>query len=183
MYSPEIKAVFRSFKGYRDLRKGHRTRFYPTRKAHAGQQDSVRTTRYTVIFEENRFPADDIQQGAHDACYLCAPAGPAGNATASYDFRVLKIFRARIRSKDIKPTPAIHIVHVSRARRYLPRRECAVHGLCARMAVMTRLRLYFPSSRSDSEARDPAERGARTCMAMRKVRTPGQKGALLCVRG
>ncbi|KAH8109520.1 Piwi-domain-containing protein [Phellopilus nigrolimitatus] len=84
--------------------KRHRTRFYPTRseqadkssntkagtlvdqgitavydfdfylQAHAGQQGTVRATHYTVIFDGNRLSADEIQQGAHDASYLWAPA-------------------------------------------------------------------------------------------------------------
>ncbi|KAH8103719.1 Piwi domain-containing protein [Phellopilus nigrolimitatus] len=107
---PEIKAAFRSFKGYSPkltiaiCGKRHRTHFYPMRpeqadktsntkagtlvdrgvtavynfdfflQAHAGQQGTVRVTHYTVIFDENRFSVDDIQQGAHNASYLWAPA-------------------------------------------------------------------------------------------------------------
>ncbi|THH04985.1 hypothetical protein EW145_g5129 [Phellinidium pouzarii] len=43
-------------------------------QAHAGLQGTVRATHYTVIFDENRFPADDIQQGANDISYLWARA-------------------------------------------------------------------------------------------------------------
>ncbi|KAH8108940.1 hypothetical protein DFH11DRAFT_1742326 [Phellopilus nigrolimitatus] len=48
--------------------------FFLQAHAHAGQQGAVRTTHYTVIFDENRFSADEIQQGAHDASYLWSPA-------------------------------------------------------------------------------------------------------------
>ncbi|KAH8109367.1 Piwi-domain-containing protein [Phellopilus nigrolimitatus] len=84
--------------------KGHHVRFYPTRteeadrtantragtlvdrgvtgvydsdfylQAHAGLQGTVRSTHYTVIFDENRFSADALQQGVHTMSYLWAPA-------------------------------------------------------------------------------------------------------------
>ncbi|KAH8104896.1 Piwi domain-containing protein [Phellopilus nigrolimitatus] len=84
--------------------KRHHTRFYPTKpeqadktsntkagtlvdqgvtavynfdfylQAHAGLQGTVRPTHYTVIFDESRFPADEIQQGANDVSYLWARA-------------------------------------------------------------------------------------------------------------
>ncbi|KAH8109351.1 Piwi domain-containing protein [Phellopilus nigrolimitatus] len=95
-YSPKLTIVI--------CGKRHRTRFYPTRpeqadktsntkagtlvdrgvtavsnfnfflQAHAGQQGTVRATHYTVIFDENRLLADDIQQGAHNTSYLWVPA-------------------------------------------------------------------------------------------------------------
>lgn len=84
--------------------KRHHTRFYPTKpeeadrtsntkagtvvdqgvtavydfdfylQAHAGLQGTVRATHYSVIFDENKFPADDLQQGANDVSYLWARA-------------------------------------------------------------------------------------------------------------
>ena len=87
--------------------KRHHTRFYPTRpedadktsntkagtvvdqsvtavydfdfylQAHAGLQGTVRATHYSVIFDENKFPADDLQQGANDVSYRWARATKA----------------------------------------------------------------------------------------------------------
>ncbi|KAL5522335.1 hypothetical protein ACEPAF_2192 [Sanghuangporus sanghuang] len=84
--------------------KRHHTRFYPTKteeadrtsntkagtvvdkgvtavydfdfylQAHAGLQGTVRATHYSVIYDENKFPADDLQQGANDVSYLWARA-------------------------------------------------------------------------------------------------------------
>lgn len=43
-------------------------------QAHAGLQGTVRATHYSVIFDENKFPADEIQQGANNVSYLWARA-------------------------------------------------------------------------------------------------------------
>ncbi|KAI5118505.1 hypothetical protein M0805_004005 [Coniferiporia weirii] len=43
-------------------------------QAHAGLQGTVRATHYTVIFDENKYQADDLQQGANDVSYLWARA-------------------------------------------------------------------------------------------------------------
>jgi len=43
-------------------------------QAHAGLQGSVKATHYTVIYDENRFTADEIQKGTNDASYLYARA-------------------------------------------------------------------------------------------------------------
>ncbi|ESK93551.1 argonaute-like protein [Moniliophthora roreri MCA 2997] len=39
-------------------------------QAHAGLQGTVKSTHYIVIYDENRFTADEIQQGINDSSYL-----------------------------------------------------------------------------------------------------------------
>ncbi|KAH8113207.1 Piwi-domain-containing protein [Phellopilus nigrolimitatus] len=138
---PEIKAAFRSFKGYSPkltiaiCGKRHRTRFYPMRpeqadktsntkagtlvdrgvtavynfdfflQAHAGQQGTVRATHYTVIFDENRFSADDIQQGAHDASYLWAPTTKSVRLVPPAYAAERARQRARLYLHEILPPP------------------------------------------------------------------------------
>lgn len=43
-------------------------------QAHAGLQGSVKPTHYTVIYDETKFSADEIQQGANNASYQYARA-------------------------------------------------------------------------------------------------------------
>ncbi|KAK7436896.1 hypothetical protein VKT23_018916 [Stygiomarasmius scandens] len=43
-------------------------------QAHAGIQGHVKATHYTVIYDETRFSADEIQQGTNDVSYLYARA-------------------------------------------------------------------------------------------------------------
>ncbi|KAK7032353.1 hypothetical protein VNI00_013101 [Paramarasmius palmivorus] len=43
-------------------------------QAHAGLQGSVKSTHYVVIYDENRFAADEIQQGINNNSYLYARA-------------------------------------------------------------------------------------------------------------
>uniref|UniRef100_A0A0W0FNM2 Putative argonaute-like protein n=1 Tax=Moniliophthora roreri TaxID=221103 RepID=A0A0W0FNM2_MONRR len=43
-------------------------------QAHAGLQGSVKSTHYIVIYDENRFTADEIQQGINNNSYLYAKA-------------------------------------------------------------------------------------------------------------
>ena len=43
-------------------------------QAHAGLQGTVRATHYSVIYDENKLGADDIQQGVNDISYLWARA-------------------------------------------------------------------------------------------------------------
>ncbi|KAG7085595.1 hypothetical protein E1B28_003146 [Marasmius oreades] len=43
-------------------------------QAHAGIKGTVRPTHYVVIYDENRFTADEVQQGTHDTSYLYARA-------------------------------------------------------------------------------------------------------------
>ncbi|KAJ4490632.1 argonaute-like protein [Lentinula aciculospora] len=43
-------------------------------QAHAGLQGHVKATHYTVIYDETKFTADEIQQGTHDVSYLYARA-------------------------------------------------------------------------------------------------------------
>ncbi|KAH8106429.1 Piwi-domain-containing protein [Phellopilus nigrolimitatus] len=100
-HSPEIKAAFRSFKGYSHkliiaiCGKQHRTRFYPTRPKQAGKTSNTKagtlidrgvTAVYNFDFflqahvgqqGTNRLRADDIQQGTHDASYLGRLVPPA----------------------------------------------------------------------------------------------------------
>ncbi|KAF8063268.1 argonaute-like protein [Lyophyllum atratum] len=46
-------------------------------QAHAGLQGSVKATHYTVVYDENAFTADEIQQGTNDVSYLYARATKA----------------------------------------------------------------------------------------------------------
>ncbi|KAF7986866.1 hypothetical protein HWV62_12600 [Athelia sp. TMB] len=46
-------------------------------QAHAGLQGTVRPTHYTVIYDENKLGADEVQQGTHAASYLYARATKA----------------------------------------------------------------------------------------------------------
>ncbi|KAM6499862.1 argonaute-like protein [Amanita muscaria] len=43
-------------------------------QAHAGLQGTVKSTHYTVIYDENRFEPDEIQKGTYDQSYLYARA-------------------------------------------------------------------------------------------------------------
>ncbi|KAK7032399.1 hypothetical protein VNI00_013147 [Paramarasmius palmivorus] len=43
-------------------------------QAHAGLQGTVKSTHYIVIYDENRFAADEIQQGINSSSYLYARA-------------------------------------------------------------------------------------------------------------
>ncbi|KAJ2913428.1 hypothetical protein MD484_g6984, partial [Candolleomyces efflorescens] len=46
-------------------------------QAHAGLQGFVKSTHYTVVYDENNLTADEIQQGTHDTSYLYARATKA----------------------------------------------------------------------------------------------------------
>ncbi|KZT18189.1 Piwi-domain-containing protein [Neolentinus lepideus HHB14362 ss-1] len=46
-------------------------------QAHAGLQGTVKATHYVVIYDENKFQADVLQQGAHTQSYLYARATKA----------------------------------------------------------------------------------------------------------
>ncbi|KAF8881571.1 argonaute-like protein [Infundibulicybe gibba] len=46
-------------------------------QAHAGLQGTVKSTHYTVVYDENALTADEIQQGTHDTSYLYARATKA----------------------------------------------------------------------------------------------------------
>ncbi|KAI0919501.1 hypothetical protein AcV5_001553 [Taiwanofungus camphoratus] len=46
-------------------------------QAHAGLQGTVRPTHYVVVYDENHYDADTIQQGTHTASYLYARATKA----------------------------------------------------------------------------------------------------------
>ncbi|KAH7884145.1 Piwi domain-containing protein [Phlebopus sp. FC_14] len=46
-------------------------------QAHAGLQGHVKATHYTVVYDENKFSADEIQQGINTSCYLYARATKA----------------------------------------------------------------------------------------------------------
>ncbi|KAG1779924.1 Piwi domain-containing protein [Suillus placidus] len=46
-------------------------------QAHAGLQGHVKGTHYTVVYDENRLGADELQQGTHTASYLYARATKA----------------------------------------------------------------------------------------------------------
>ncbi|EGN97699.1 hypothetical protein SERLA73DRAFT_169952 [Serpula lacrymans var. lacrymans S7.3] len=54
-------------------------------QAHAGLQGSVKATHYTVIYDENRLGADEVQQGTNTISYLYARATKAVSlAPAAY---------------------------------------------------------------------------------------------------
>ncbi|KAH8115128.1 Piwi-domain-containing protein [Phellopilus nigrolimitatus] len=102
VFRGRIKAAFCSFKSYSPelaiaiCRKQHRTRLYPTRLEQAGKISNTKagtlvdrgvTAVYSFDFflqahvgeqgtVHNRFSADNIQQGAHDASHLWAPILP-----------------------------------------------------------------------------------------------------------
>ncbi|KAF8970422.1 argonaute-like protein [Flammula alnicola] len=46
-------------------------------QAHAGIQGSVKSTHYTVVYDENNLQADEIQQGTHDTSHLYGRATKA----------------------------------------------------------------------------------------------------------
>ena len=46
-------------------------------QAHAGLQGTVKATHYTVVYDESKLQADEIQQGTHSASYLYARATKA----------------------------------------------------------------------------------------------------------
>lgn len=46
-------------------------------QAHAGLQGHAKPTHYTVVYDEGRFSADEVQQGIHTASYLYARATKA----------------------------------------------------------------------------------------------------------
>jgi eukaryotic translation initiation factor 2C len=46
-------------------------------QAHKGLQGTVRSTHYTVIYDENKLPVDTLQQGTHTASYSYARATKA----------------------------------------------------------------------------------------------------------
>lgn len=46
-------------------------------QAHAGLQGHVKSTHYTVVYDENQLTADELQQGTHNASHLYARATKA----------------------------------------------------------------------------------------------------------
>ncbi|KAJ7800655.1 argonaute-like protein [Mycena olivaceomarginata] len=46
-------------------------------KAHTGLQGTVKPTHYTVVYDELKFTADELQQGSNDFSYLYARATKA----------------------------------------------------------------------------------------------------------
>jgi eukaryotic translation initiation factor 2C len=49
-------------------------------QAHASQKmQTARPTRYTVIWDENKFTADELQQGINNLCYLWEPSARSVN--------------------------------------------------------------------------------------------------------
>ncbi|KAH8115504.1 Piwi domain-containing protein, partial [Phellopilus nigrolimitatus] len=75
-------------------------------QVHAGQQGTVRATHYIVIIlDENRFPSDNLQQGAHDASYLWAPATKSVRLVPPAYAAEWVRQRARLYLHDILPPP------------------------------------------------------------------------------
>ena len=113
--------------------KRHHTRFYPTSKdnadrtsntragtvvdqgvtavydfdyylqAHAGLQGTTRPTHYSVIYDENRFTADAIQQGTNNLSYLWARATKSVSVIPPAYWADCACDRARIYLHGIMP--------------------------------------------------------------------------------
>lgn len=115
--------------------KRHHTRFYPTRpehadktsntkagtvvdqgvtavydfnfylQAHAGLQGTVRSTHYTVIYDENKLQADTIQKGTNDISYLWARATKSVSLVPPAYWADIACERARLYLHEILPPP------------------------------------------------------------------------------
>ena len=69
-------------------------------QAHAGLQGTVKSTHYTVIYDENRFGADEIQQGIHTSSYLYARATKAVSLVPAAYYADLACERGRCYIND-----------------------------------------------------------------------------------
>jgi len=69
-------------------------------QAHAGLQGTVRPTHYTVVYDENRLGADEVQQGTHHASYLYARATKAVSLVPAAYYADLCCERSRLYLND-----------------------------------------------------------------------------------
>ncbi|OCH91554.1 Piwi-domain-containing protein [Obba rivulosa] len=64
-------------------------------QAHAGLQGTVKSTHYVIIYDENRYAADVLQQGTHTASYLYARATKAVSLVPAAYYADIACERAR----------------------------------------------------------------------------------------
>ncbi|KAG1734938.1 ribonuclease H-like domain-containing protein [Suillus paluster] len=69
-------------------------------QAHAGLQGHVKATHYTVVYDENRLGADEVQQGTHTASYLYARATKAVSLVPAAYYADLACERGRCYLND-----------------------------------------------------------------------------------
>ncbi len=72
-------------------------------QAHAGLQGTVRPLHVTVIYDENRFAVDDIQQGMNNLSYLWARATKSVSLTPPVYWADQACERARLYLHEILP--------------------------------------------------------------------------------
>jgi len=69
-------------------------------QTHAGLQGTVRPIHYTVVYDENRLGADEVQQGTHHASYLYARATKAVSLVPAAYYADLCCERSRLYLND-----------------------------------------------------------------------------------
>jgi hypothetical protein len=74
-------------------------------QAHAGLQGTVRPTHYTVVYDENRLGADEVQQGTHHVSYLYARATKAVSLVPAAYYADLACERGRCYINDFLNAP------------------------------------------------------------------------------
>ena len=67
----------------------------PTLQAHKGLQGQVKSTHYYVVYDENNFDANTLQQGTHTTSYLYARATKAVSLVPPAYYADLACERAR----------------------------------------------------------------------------------------
>ncbi|KAF6752684.1 QDE2 protein [Ephemerocybe angulata] len=75
-------------------------------QAHAGLQGFVKSTHYTVVYDENSLTADEIQQGTHDTSYLYARATKAVSLIPAAYYADLACERGRCYLNDFLASDA-----------------------------------------------------------------------------
>ncbi|OCH91556.1 Piwi-domain-containing protein [Obba rivulosa] len=70
-------------------------------QAHAGLQGTVKSTHYVVVYDENRYSADVLQQGTHTASYLYARATKAVSLVPAAYYADIACERARCYLYDL----------------------------------------------------------------------------------
>jgi hypothetical protein len=75
-------------------------------QAHAGLQGFVKSTHYTVVYDENNLSADEIQQGTHDTSYLYARATKAVSLIPAAYYADLACERGRCYLNDFLASDA-----------------------------------------------------------------------------
>ena len=74
-------------------------------QAHAGLQGTTRSTHYTVVYDENKLSADDIQQGTNTLCYLWARATKSVSLAPPAYWADIACERGRCYIREILPPP------------------------------------------------------------------------------